>query len=114
VNSYSVQLTMLLNEPINDELEAHLDGVAEAFTDIPDVDGDVGMNVAKGQVDLCMTLAADSPADAIAKAIVSARHAIHAAGGNTPGWDGMIPKLLETEEFQSTVMPSAWRQVHVV
>jgi len=26
----------------------------------------------------------------------------------------MIPKLLETEEFQSTVMPSAWRQVHVV
>jgi hypothetical protein len=42
------------------------------------------------------------------------RLAIHAAGGNTPGWDGMIPKLLETEEFQSTVMPSTWRQVHVV
>jgi hypothetical protein len=26
----------------------------------------------------------------------------------------MIPKVLETEEFQSTVMPSTWRQVHVV
>jgi hypothetical protein len=114
VNSYSVRLTMLLDEPINDEVEAHLDAVAEAFTEITDVDGDVGMNVAKGQVDLCMTLEAENTADAIAKAIVSARTAIHTAGGNTPGWDGMIPKLLETEEFQSTVTPSAWRQVHVV
>lgn len=111
MKSYSVQVTMLMNEPITAEGETHLDDVADAFTGIADVDGDVGMNVATGQVDLCMTLTADSPADAIAKAIVTARHAIHAAGGGTQGWDGMIPKLLEAEEFQSTVTPSTWRRV---
>lgn len=103
---YSVELAMFLDQPIDADIEAHLDDVADAFADIADVDGDVGVNVATGRVDLCMTLAAESPADAIGKAISAARTAIHAAGGGTPGWDDLLQKVLDNEEFRSTVAPS--------
>lgn len=104
--SYNVEIVLELNEAIDAGTEAHLDEVADAFADITDVDGDVGMNIATGRVDLCMTVQAQNQADAIGKAISAARTAIHTAGGGTPGWDGILRKILETDEFSSTVAPS--------
>lgn len=105
--SYNVEIVLHLDKAIDADTESHLDDVADAFADITDVDGDVGMDVATGRVDLCMTVLAEGQADAIGKAISAARTAIHAAGGRTPGWDGIIQKALEADEFCSTVAPSS-------
>ncbi|MDC8992492.1 hypothetical protein PR371_00665 [Mycobacterium marinum] len=105
--SYNVEIVLELERAIDADMEAHLDDVAEALADITDVDGDVGMNVATGRVDLCMTVLAESQSEAIGRAISAARTAIHTAGGGTPGWDGMLQKVLENDEFCSKVAPSS-------
>ncbi|MGP4056630.1 hypothetical protein ACTWP6_17700 [Mycobacterium sp. 4D054] len=109
MNSYYIEFRFGMG-PQEDRVgfESHLDDVADAFADIPDVDGDVGADLDAGRVDVCVTVNAESRADAIAKALAAARTAIHTAGGHTPGWDGMLGKLLDNDEFALTSAPSDW------
>lgn len=107
MTSYYVELTFEMGRPLDKSAEAHFDEVAEAFADLTDVDGDVGVNL-EGRVDLCMTLSADDRAEAWNKAVTAARTAIHAAGGRTAGWEGMLSKLLDDDEYLLRSAPSAW------
>jgi len=90
------------------EFESHLDDVAEALTELSDVDGDIGGSLDAGRVDLCITVEADSRADAITRALSAARSAIHTAGGHTGGWDGWFSKLLDNDDYALTSTPSDW------
>lgn len=112
MSSYYVELTFELGVPSDrDEFDSHLDQVAEAFDtltgDLADVDGDVGVNLATGRVDLCMTLTSGSYVDAVTKAVAAARTAIHTAGGATPGWEQMLAAMLAAEDYRMKARPSA-------
>ncbi|WP_324666438.1 Hypothetical protein MUW33_2781 [Mycobacterium canetti] len=107
MSSYYVEMTFEMGAQHDRAgFEAHLDDVAEAFTEITDVDGDVGANLATGRVDLCMTLAAADHVEALSKAVTAARTAIHTAGGRTPGWDSLLEKLLDDEAYVMRAAPS--------
>lgn len=109
MNSYYVEMTFEMGPQKDREgFERHLDDVAEAFADVDDVDGDVGADSEKGRVDLCMTITAESPVDALARAVTAARTAVHTAGGRTPGWDNLLSKLLDAEDYALKSIPSTW------
>jgi hypothetical protein len=94
--------------PLSDAMLAQLDDVADAFADLDNVDGDVGADVATGRVQLCMTLTADNPPEALYKAFIAARTAVHTAGGHTGTWDSWLEKMLNEAQYRSSVAPSTW------
>lgn len=103
MSSYYIEMTFDLGAPADDAraaFEAHLDDVADAFEDLADVDGDVGTDLSVGRVDLCMTLAAGDRIEALARAVAAARTAIHAAGGATPGWDHLLSRLIDDDDYE--------------
>lgn len=109
MGSYYIELTFELGAPDDAlGLEAHLDEVAAAFAAIETVDGDVGADLETGRVDLCMTVPSDSRVDALSTAVIAARTAIRAAGGGTPGWDDLLTKLLDEDEYLVRSAPSEW------
>ncbi|CQD10574.1 hypothetical protein BN000_02182 [Mycobacterium europaeum] len=107
MTSYYVEFSFDMGQPVDEALEAHLDDVAEALAAIADVDGDVGVDLKAGRVDLCMTINAENRDEASMKAFVAARTAVHAAGGQTGSWDGWLPELLEADKYRSMVTPSS-------
>lgn len=69
--------------------EKHLDDIAEAFSELTDVDGDVGADFGKGQIELCMTVRAADEQEALDKVVMAARTVVHAAGGRWKmSWTG--------------------------
>ncbi|OBG92658.1 hypothetical protein A5697_06935 [Mycobacterium sp. E3251] len=92
-----------MGAPFDEAAEAHFDEVAEAFAGLTDVDGDVGVHLKEGRVDLCMTVNADDRPGALFKAFVAARTAVHAAGGGTSEWDSWLPTLLDADDYRSSV-----------
>jgi len=92
--------------PFSDAMLAHLDDVAAAFADLSDVDGDVGADIKAGRVDLCITVTATNPPEALLKAFTAARTAIHTAGGHTTTWDSWLEKMLEDAQYRSSVAPA--------
>lgn len=106
MTSYYVEFIFNVSGPVDEAAQDHFDEVHEAFAAIPDVDGDVGVNLAEGRVDLCMTVDADDRQDALMKAFIAARTAVHAAGGATPSWDGWLTKLLDSDNYRSNITPS--------
>ncbi|MEE6175626.1 hypothetical protein [Mycobacterium sp. 050134] len=109
MTSYYIEFTFGSDRPFDEAIEGHLDDLAEAFAGITDVDGDVGADLKAGRVDLCMTVNASDRSEALHKAFVAARTAVHAAGGHTGTWDGWLQKLLESDEYRTTVAPSSLR-----
>lgn len=108
MSSYYVELTFELGKPDDREtFESHLDDVAEAFIDVANVDGDVGVDFETGRVDLCMTLTSDNYVDAVTGAVAAARTAIHAAGGSTPGWERMLSEMLAQDQYRMKARPSS-------
>jgi hypothetical protein len=87
-------------------LENHLDEVAEALAEIPGVDGDIGVDLESGRVDVCITVIAQSRPEAIARAVAAARTAVHSAGGHTPDWEGMLAGLLDNDDYQLMSAPN--------
>jgi hypothetical protein len=109
MNGYYVEITFEMGRQDDRQgFEEHLDDVAEAFAAVADVDGDVGVDLATGRVDLCMTLSAKDRTEALVKAVGAARTAVHPAGGATPGWERMLSQLIDRDEYSSSVTPSAW------
>lgn len=108
MSSYYVEMTFTMGPQLDAGFETHLDDVAAAFARLTDVDGDVGADLEAGRVDLCMTLDAADRIDALGKAVTAARTAIHTAGGNTSGWERMLSKLLDDDEYLLRSAPSAW------
>lgn len=106
MTSYYVELIFNTDGEFDDEMEAHLDLIAEAFAEIADVDGDVAAHPKAGRVELCMTVDAIDRNDAMMKAFIAARTAVHAAGGGTATWDGWLPRLLDADKFTSSVSRS--------
>ena len=107
MTSYYVELVFYMESPFSVEQEAHFDEVAEVLANLADVDGDVGVDAGAGRVELCMTLEAADRAEALRLAFSAARTAVHTAGGATHGGDGWLDRLLESDNYRSSVIPSA-------
>jgi hypothetical protein len=50
-------------------------------------DPDISADLSSGLVDVELTIAADGPVAAMAKALATLRAAVHATGDGTPGWE---------------------------
>lgn len=107
MTSYYVELSFDMRGPFSSDAEDHFDQVAAALMDLDGVDGDVGVDSGAGRVDLCMTLEAVDRAEALHKAFVAARTAVHTAGGATHGWDGWLDRLIDSDSYRSSITPSA-------
>lgn len=107
MTSYYVEFVFEMGGPFESDAEAHFDEVAEAFADLAEVDGDVGVDLAAGRVELCMTIEAETRGDALHRAFVAARTAVHTAGGATHGWDGWLDQLLTSDSYRSSIVPSS-------
>lgn len=103
--SYYVEITCQASETAA-TLERHLDEVMDALQNEPGIeDADIGASLAEGVVDFCLHLDAEDSSDALRKAHVLVRSALHAAGGGTPDWDSLI-NLILNDEAETTVRPA--------
>lgn len=105
--SYYVEFGFTINTAFDKNAEQHFDQVADAFADLAGVDGDVGVDMQAGKVELCITIIAADRAEALHKAFVAARTAVHAAGGATHGWDGWLEEMLAADSYRVSITPSA-------
>lgn len=89
-----------------EDLATQLDTIMDALNAEPgDADADVGADLVAGTVDFCVSLQADTPAEALARLQAFVRSALHGAGISTPGWE-RIAELIEHGEAVATVRPS--------
>ncbi|WP_328645742.1 hypothetical protein OHS58_39250 [Amycolatopsis sp. NBC_00348] len=69
------------------DLEDHFSEVMDALLEEPGaVDPDISAELATGNIALAMSVDAETDRDALSRALVVARSAIHKAGGFTPDW----------------------------
>jgi hypothetical protein len=74
-----------------DHLEAQLDRVMEELVRLGVEDPAIGGTLTTGEVEISITVDAESLDEAVPKAISTLRTAIHAAEVSTPGWPGFGP-----------------------
>jgi len=89
---YLLELSFIVsNYGATEDLEAHLDCVAESLAELHGVvDPDVGANLAEGIVTFTMRVDAEAQPEALQVAQGVIRTAIHAADGCTAGWEGQF------------------------
>lgn len=103
--SYYVELTCQASAVMTD-LEEHLEVVMDALQEEPGIeDADIGADLGEGTVEFCLHLNAEDSSDALRKAHVLVRSALHASGTATPGWEQMI-KAIESDDAATTVRPA--------
>jgi hypothetical protein len=107
MTSYYTEFIFETGQPFSEAMEEQIDVVAEALARLTDVDGDVGIDMDKGRIDLCITVNADDRAQALLKAFAAARTAVHTAGGHTGTWDGWLQEKLDSDEYRSSMVRSA-------
>jgi len=88
-----------------DELEAHLDCVADCLPELHGViDPDLGADLAEGTVTFTMGVDAGAQPEALERAQSAIRTAIHAGKGCTAGWEGRFrdgPQVITPSELTS-------------
>jgi len=101
-NRYHLELSFTVsNYGTTDDLEAHLDCVADSLAELHDVvDPDMGANLAAASVTFTMSVDADAQPEALQVALGGIRTAIHAAEGCTAGWEGQF------QDGQQVVTPA--------
>jgi len=107
MTSYYVEFFFDFGYPFDEATEAHFDEVAEALAQLDGVDGDVGLDIEAGRVELCLTVEAKDRPEALVAAFTAARTAVHTAGGATRGWENMLNRLLDTDNYRSSISPSS-------
>lgn len=70
-----------------EELDAHLSEVMEELLNLAARDATVGSTLVTGEVEVSISVEADSVEDATRKGIGTIRAAVHATGASTAGWD---------------------------
>lgn len=83
--------------------EKHMDELADHLGELDDViDPFVSSNLDTGMVEVWMTIEAETELEALECAIARLRAAIHAAGGNTAGWENI--RIVESDDDQDASM----------
>lgn len=70
-----------------DEFESHLSAVMEQLLAVDADDATIGATLAVGEVEVSISVEADSVEDATRLGIGTIRAAVHATGAITAGWD---------------------------
>lgn len=72
------------------QFEAIVDKVADLLIDSAGViDPDIGADLEKRELTFCMTVEAPGVEQAMERVLAVARATLHAAGGETPGWESI-------------------------
>jgi hypothetical protein len=89
---YYLELSFIVsNHGTSEDLEAHLDCVADFLADLDGVvDPDIGANLSAGTVTFTMSVDAEAQPQALMVAQVGLRTAMHAAKGCTAGWEDLF------------------------
>jgi hypothetical protein len=88
-------------------LDAILDSIMEEFFALKAVDPDIGATLAKGLVQLAVSVDAPDLKDALHLGGGQIRTAIHAAGGHTPDWEvGTLRVVIEPQAEEGSPTPS--------
>jgi hypothetical protein len=93
----------------SDHLEAQLDRVMEKLIRLGVEDPAIAGTSSAGEIEISITIDAESLEDAAPKAMTTLRAAIHAAQGSTPGWPpfGRRPaKPLQVDLEKLTLTPA--------
>lgn len=107
--AYYIELSFAVDDDgVPSDLEPMIDPLLTAFDDVVDVtDVDLGADLAKAQMDVCMHVDAESEVAAYEVAMTAARTAIHAAGHSTPGWEKAFNNMIESGQYKSVIKPAA-------
>lgn len=97
------------------DLHEHVDTVAEQMASTEQcnsnlLDFSIGADAETGEVEIEVTVQAESVEDALATGISWIRSAIHAAGAGTPGWEdgaAAAARLVEYRLDEATTKPFA-------
>lgn len=82
--NFTAELRVEGSDP--NQLEAQLDRVMEELVRLGVEDPAIGGTLTSGEVEISITVDAESLEEAMPKAVTVLRAAIHAAEGSTPGW----------------------------
>lgn len=91
-----------------DVLEAHLEELMDVLMDEPGaIDPDLTATLTTGQVVISMGIDAESDGQALERALVVARSAVHKTGGFTPSWGQASNDHVGFDEgFDASVRPA--------
>jgi hypothetical protein len=102
MSSYYVEIQYLWEGAARDQLDTHADVLMEALMVEPNlIDPDVAINFETNAVDVCTLIDGDDEPDALRRALIAVRSAVHSIGVCTPDWQDCF------EQVASTVRPSA-------
>lgn len=88
MNMFYLRLECVTPDVTTDQLENDFTEIADAFYEVEGiVDPDLELDIDRSALTFAMIIQADDEADAMVKAITSARTALHMAGKGTPGWE---------------------------
>jgi hypothetical protein len=104
MSSYYVEVQYLWDGASREQLDDHADKLMAALMVEPNlIHPDVGINFEAAVVDVCTSIEGDDEPDALRRALVAVRSAVHSIGGYTQGWEKGY------EQIASTVRPAALR-----
>lgn len=85
---YYVEVHYRVHDTNGPDLERHADELMAALDEESNlVDPDLGVDFAKGTVDVCTMIDANTEGDALNGALTAVRSAVHHVGAATPGWE---------------------------
>jgi hypothetical protein len=76
----------IIGDGTDDDFIEHFDAVMDELVTLGAEDPDIGTRLGSGEVEISVTVDADSLDDANERGSAMIRAAIHAGGGSTPGW----------------------------
>lgn len=91
------------------DFESHFLAVMDALLDEPGaLDPDIAAELATGKIKICMAVDAATSREALDRALLVTRSAIHQAGGFTPDWDKTSDgAFFVTDGFDARVRPAS-------
>ncbi|MGU3411629.1 hypothetical protein ACLBWP_16125 [Microbacterium sp. M1A1_1b] len=102
MTNYSLRLECAATEA--EDIESHVDVIAEAFFDTDGLDQDIAIDLSQRTMTFSLVVEAPSEIDALEAGIGAVRGALHAAGRGTPAWEDhyrMLRQEIEAETIQA-------------
>lgn len=83
-----------------DAFEEHVEAVLVELSALDGIsDADAMVDYSQPKVTFSMVVTSDAPSQAVERAVMSMRTAIHAAGGGTPGWEKLITRMIDEAHY---------------
>lgn len=82
------------DEGLAEALEEHLDAVMEELLKLDAQDVSIGGSMTQGDVEITITVEAETYEEAVRRGLSCIRSALHAAGAHTHGWEQDVDRAI--------------------